>query len=607
MKSSQRGRFWGLVIAILVVMAATFPALVRHTNLGLEFRGGYEIVYQAKPASGGALDHASLVKAADRLAEVANKQGVAEPLVNIMGADQIRVELAGVKAGDPVIADLHKVTGLPVSLVEKYSETVGGVLGASDLHDTLLAGLIALGAIFSFLVLAYRGKGLIAAFTTTVSLWLLLAAFVLLHAPLSLSAIVAFVLAIGIASDANIIAFERSHEEARGGAAVRHALAHGAKKSFRTILDANATVFLCAVILLAVGIGPIRGFALTTMLSIVFSFLANVLLARWLLHLAYGHDQGTKLFWRRHVPKGPGPSSAIRDYVRYGILAIAGGALFFLAGGYSFATSPLNLDIEFKAGTALDIQLPQPITQDAATERIAASGIDPATVAIGGPSHNMIAARFDDVLDTGQVNSVVAQFRKEYGPAVSFAENTADPGVARSLARRSVTVVLLSLLGTALFILWRFNWRMSLASVVSVVSSVLFVMSCFALLHLEIDITFIAAMLIVIGYALNEAVVVFDRIRERLRDAGQPSVELVNTSIHQVLKRSLYTVLTVIIGAISLFTFGAEPLQMFSLAIFLGLAWGTFASLFIAPRLWLTLARSGRQVEVMVCADKEIR
>ena len=132
-----------------------------------------------------------------------------------MGTDQIRVELAGVKAGAPVLADLHKVAGLPVTLVEKYSETVGGVLGASDLHDTVIAGLIALGAIFSFLMLAYRGKGLIAAFTTTISLWLLLAAFVLLHAPLSLSAIVAFVLAIGIASDANIIAFERSHERAR--------------------------------------------------------------------------------------------------------------------------------------------------------------------------------------------------------------------------------------------------------------------------------------------------------------------------------------------------------------------------------------------------------
>jgi SecD/SecF fusion protein len=477
---------------------------------------------------------------------------------------------------------------------------VGGVLGGNDLHDTIVAGLVALAAIFSFLVLAYRGKGLIAAFTTSVSLWLLLSAFVLLHAPLSLSAIVAFVLAIGIASDANIIAFERSHEEARGGAVVHQALAHGAKKSFRTILDANATVFLCAIILLAVGIGPIRGFALTTMLSIVLSFLANVLLAHWLLHLAYGHDQGRRLFWRRHDTSNVAAMPhAGRDYVRYGILAISGCVLFLLAGGYSLATKPLNLDIEFKAGTALDIQLPQAITQDVATQRITDSGIAPATVAIGGTGHNMIAARFDDVLDTGQVNAVVGQFRKTYGPAVTFAENTADPGVARSLARRSIMVVLLSLLGTALFILWRFNWRMSLASVVSVVSSVLFVMSCFALLHLEIDITFIAAMLIVIGYALNEAVVVFDRIRERLHDAGRPSVELVNVSIQQVLKRSLYTVLTVVIGAVSLFTFGAEPLQMFSLAIFLGLVWGTFASLFIAPRLWLAFAKPGVQVDII--------
>lgn len=588
MNKTQRWRFLGVVIVLLAAMAATFPYLVRHINLGLEFKGGYEIVYQATPAPGKNLDHAALIEAANMLAEIANRQGVSEPLVNILGANQIRLELAGVKAGDPVIADLHTAKGLPVSLAEKYSETVGGVLGASDLHDTLLAGLIALGTVFSFLFLAYRGKGLIAVVTTVISLWLLLAAFVFLHAPLSLSAIVAFVLAIGIASDANIIAFERSNEEAYGGASTSHALAQGARKSFRTILDANATVLLCAIILLAAGIGPIRGFALTTMLSILFSFLANVLLARWLLHLAYGHDQGTRLFWRRHSPEQTIPSP-LRDYVRFGVLAIAGCALFLLAGGYSVVTKPLNLDVEFKAGTALDIKIPQPITQDVATELIAKSGIDPATVAIGGNDRNMIASRFDDVLDTGQVNTVVEQFRQAYGQDVAFAENTADPGVAKSLAQRSVMVVLLSLFGTALFILWRFNWRMSLASMVSVISSVLFVMSCYALFHLEIDITFIAAMLIVIGYALNEAVVVFDRIRERLVHDGRVSTELVNTSIQQVVKRSLFTVLTVIVGAVSLFAFGAEPLQMFSLAILLGLAWGTFASLFIAPRIWLAL------------------
>ena len=126
------------------------------------------------------------------------------------------------------------------------------------------------------------------------------------------------------------------------------------------------------------------------MLSIVLSFLANVLLAHWLLHLAYGHDQGRRLFWRRHDTSNVAAMPlAGRDYFRYGILAISGCVLFLLAGGYSLATKPLNLDIEFKAGTALDIQLPQAITQDAATQRITDSGIAPATVAIGGTGHNM--------------------------------------------------------------------------------------------------------------------------------------------------------------------------------------------------------------------------
>lgn len=586
--SKERRLFITVVAALLVAMAATFPALLRHTNIGLEFKGGYEIVYQARPpAPGAAVTHDQLVRAATVLEEIANGQGVSEPLVNVMGADQVRVELAGVKAGDPVIADLQNAKGLPVRLAEKYSETVGGVLGSSDLHATLFAGLIALGAVYGFLVWAYRGKGLIAVLTTTISLWLLLAAFVALHAPLSLSAIVAFVLAIGIASDANIIAYERAREEAGSGHPAHIALHLGARKSFWTVVDANATVLICAVILLLAGLGPIRGFALTTLLCIFFSFAANVLLARWLLHLWYRDDGRSHVFGRLIAPAAA-PSHAT-DFVRLGGTAIAASTLLFLAGAYSVASAPLNLDIEFKAGTALDVQVDQPVTQEAATDLISRSGIDPATVAIGGAGRNMVAARFDDVLDTAQVNSVVAQFRKVYGPSVTFAENTADPAVARTLARQSVLVVLLSLLGTGLFILWRFSWRVALASTASVVSAVLFVMSVFALAHLEIDITFIAAMLIVVAFALNEAVVVFDRIRERLREGAPATAKTVNACIRQVTRRSLFTVLTVVAGAVSLFTFGAEPLQMFSLAIFLGLVWGTFASLFIAPRVWLTL------------------
>jgi preprotein translocase SecF subunit len=221
------------------------------------------------------------------------------------------------------------------------------------------------------------------------------------------------------------------------------------------------------------------------------------------------------------------------------------------------------------------------------------AGVAPATVAIGGANNNMIAARFDDVLTTADVDSIIGRYKDAYGENVTFAENTADPAVARHLAVQSAEVILLALAGTFLFILFRFGWRYAVSSLATVFTSVLFVMACFALFYQEIDITFIAALLTVIGYSLNEAVVVFDRIRENFAEATANARDgrriLVNRSIAQVLRRSIFTAFTVITGSVCLYEYGAEPLQMFSLAIGLGLACGSVASLFIAPNLLLLL------------------
>jgi SecD/SecF fusion protein len=221
------------------------------------------------------------------------------------------------------------------------------------------------------------------------------------------------------------------------------------------------------------------------------------------------------------------------------------------------------------------------------------AGVAPATVAIGGTNNNMIAARFDDVLTTADVDSIIERYKEAYGENVTFAENTADPAVARHLVVQSAEVILLALTGTFLFILFRFGWRYAAASLATVFTSVLFVIACFALFYQEIDITFIAALLTVIGYSLNEAVVVFDRIRENFADTpagdGNSRRILVNRSIAQVLRRSIFTAFTVITGSVCLYEYGAEPLQMFSLAIGLGLTCGSVASLFIAPNLLLLL------------------
>lgn len=161
--------------------------------------------------------------------------------------------------------------------------------------------------------------------------------------------------------------------------------------------------------------------------------------------------------------------------------------------------------------------------------------------------------------------------------------------VARQLGLEAIYAILLAIVGSYIFILWRFDWRIATAAILAVANSVLFVISMFAIFWLEIDVTFIAALPTVIGYSLNETVIVFDRIRQNRSAPVGGLAGLINLSIQQTLRRSIYTVSTVAIGAICLFALGAEPLQMFSLAILLGLLWGAFSSIYVAPAIWYFL------------------
>ena len=585
-----------LIAFISSLIAFTTPTLLQNIKIGLEFKGGYEILYVAQATKPGKLlDKQALVRTAEILGDRANTLGVAEPDVVIEGNNQIRVKLAGVSSGEQVRAILNKPEVLPVQLTEKYSQTVGGVLGEEDLLKTVQAGFIALALILLFMGVVYKAPGLIAAFTLITYLWLLLVVFNLLHATLSLAAIVAFVLGIGIASDANILSYEKIKEELRKGKAVLPALKDGEHDSLRTIIDSNMTGIIGAIVLFAVGIGPIRGFALTTVISIIISIISNVLLARLLLNwLTESNLVKTPAFFGVNRIETPNFSSWF-NLVRHRYWFFALSSLFACVGALMLLTTPLNLDIEFKAGTALDVTINQPIDQKKAIKIIEEAGIPPATVAIAGSNNNQIAARFDHVLNATQINKIVNEFKKVYGANVAFIENTADPIVAQELVSKAINAIAFAILGVFLFVTFRFGWQFAVAATIGVLNSAFFVLSMFAIFKFEIDITFIAAILTVIGYSVNDTIVVFDRIRENLQIFGEFSEEpsskkltiLVNQSIWQTLRRSIYTVLTVVTGALCLYYFGAQPLQMFSLAILFGLICGAYSSIFIAAPILL--------------------
>lgn len=588
------------VIAIFIIaflwtlMFLTTPSLLHSTQVGLEFRGGYEVLYAINSLEPGIpLEKSILLKTATILKNRAVSLGVAEPDIAVEGNNLIRVKLAGISGNGQAQAILNQSELLPVKLTEKYSQTVAGILGEADFRATLMAVLLVVYGTFLFIGIVYQGPGYVAVLALTTYLWLLLVVFNLLHITLSLETAVAFVLGVGIASNANILSFERIKEELSSGKAKLLALREGDHQAFRAILDSNAMILIGALVLFSVGIAPIRGFALTTVISILISFVSNVFLARLLLNLLVqgniiksplflGLEQGTVTHFRGGV-----------HVIRHRIWFFTASALFALFGAFTLLTTPLNLDVDFKSGTALDVSLNQPITQIKATALIEEAGFKPATVVIGGDQKNQIFAQFDNALNPVQVAQIVDSFKKNYGSSVASQENTTDPFSARELIFKAVYAIAFSILGIFGYVTWRFGWQYGVAATVGILNSAFFVVSMFAIFHYEIDVTFIAAILTIIGFSAQNTIVVFDRIRENMQLVNPTCVAdltaLVNQSIWQTLKRSIYSILTVVTGALSLFYFGAEALNPFSLAILLGLACGAYSSIFIAVPLWFLL------------------
>ena len=591
-----------IILCVSGVIACTTPYLISHTTIGLEFKGGYEILYTAESLqSGKPVDKAALLSTANILAARANSLGVSEPQVSIEGDHEIRVDLAGVSSNAQVRSIMDAQNNLPLKLTEKYSETVGGVLGKSDLQATFWAGIIALGIVLSFMIIFYRGVGLLASFTVVTYLWLLLLAFNVFHGVLSLAAVVTFVLGMGIAVDANIIAYERIKEELRKGKSIADALKEGEHNAFHIIMHANITTAIAAIVLFFAGIGPIKGFAFTLILSIIVSIVSNVFLSRLLLNLLVRSNAVKKPSFFSMRIKQSSESLKHFSFVKHRYKFFVISAVIGAIGAFMLFTTELNYDIDFKAGTALDITLDKSITQDDATSIMENAGVPPATVAIGGQNNNQIAARFDNVLKSDDVNSIINAFKDNYTKNVVYEENTYDPAVAQDLETKAVYVILTAIAAIVVFVAIRFSWRFSIASAISVLNSAFFVLAMFVIFKLEIDVTFIAAILTVIGFATYNTIVIFDRIRENLKLHTIKNHEelhtVINQSIWQMMTRSINTVITVVIAAVCVYLFGAEPLHNFALAILFGLICGTYSSICIGTPVYFMLKKRSLKVE----------
>jgi preprotein translocase subunit SecF len=271
--------------------------------------------------------------------------------------------------------------------------------------------------------------------------------------------------------------------------------------------------------------------------------------------------------------------------------------LIIVAGIISYLVSGLNYGVDFKAGTTIDIMVNKSIDQAEAKAFIEkSSGLEAEPVVVGGDNSDRISARFDTVLDNTVTNKIKADAVATYGESVSMEVFTVSADIARELGQKTMIAVLVACVFIGLYVTIRFEWRFALAAIIAVLHDAFIVLAFFAIFQMKIDLPFIAAILTIIGYSINDKIVIFDRIRENQRFAKirseQDLIRMVDDSIWQTMSRNINTVIMVLIAAVCLFIFGGESIKLFALAKAIGLVSGAYSSVCIGTPLWFLFKKN---------------
>ena len=499
------------------------------------------------------------------------------------------------------IADLLNAGSLPVDLKEIYSNSVGAQFGQDALNKTLFASLVGVAVVYLFMLGFYRLPGLVANIALTAYIYLTLVAFNFISGVLTLPGIAALVLGVGMAVDANIIMYERIKDELKVGRTLKQAYKKANKSSFLTIVDANLTTVIAAAVLFFFGESSVKGFATLLLLGILMIFVTAVFLSRILMSLLVSSNYFKKSYWlfgvskkdRHDINEGKDVHDLKTPYERLDFMKLAKplltlSVLIVIVGAVILFIFRLNLGIDFSSGTRVDFTTDNKVKQDKVTETFDKANYKPDQISIGESGKN-VTVQFKDDLNKNQVSKLKNMVHDKFGhdPTV----NTVSPLIGQELAKNAMKALALASIGIIIYVTLRFEWRMGLSAILALLHDVFIMVAVFSIFRLEVDITFIAAVLTIVGYSINDTIVTFDRVRENLQKVKiirEPKQidDIVNRSIRQTMTRSINTVLTVVVVVIALLIFGATSIFNFSLALLIGLVSGVISSVFIAVPLW---------------------
>lgn len=505
----------------------------------------------------------------------------------------------GISGGDTVItgdftqeeakelALLVRAGALPVPVEVVEQRTVGPTLGDAAIKASIQAALIGGALTILYVIAYYRLLGLLAAISLLLYGLISYAVLLVLGATLTLPGIAGFVLAIGMAVDANVLVFERSKEEFASGRRLRVAVIDGFRKAWSAIVDSNSTTVLAAIVLFYLATGAVRGFGLTLTIGVVVSMFTALVVTRLLVELAL------RIQWTSSSPRLLGmnvggrlrqrfderPPDIMSNSKWWFSLSLVG-LLLAVAG---LATQGLKFGLEFTGGRLIEYAADRPVDLEDVRAELAAAGFPRTVVQESGPG--LLSVRAPQ-LSAEDEDAVLGAVETVSGRVDVVRDEFIGPSIGDELKRKAVIALAIGLGAQLLYLAIRFRWTYGASAVVSLFHDVTILLGVFAWFGKEINGVFIAALLTVIGYSINDSVVVFDRIREQRRSRAKESLAVVaNDAALQTIPRTINTGLGALFILFAMYFLGGETLTDFALALVLGILIGTYSSVFTAAPL----------------------
>ena len=496
------------------------------------------------------------------------------------------------------LASTIRIGALPLELEEMRSTVVGATLGTNAVRTSLIAAAIGFVIVVILMLVLYGVMGITATLALTTYVGLIIVMLTAFDVTLTLPGIAGIILGIGMAVDANVIIYERIREEIAQGKTVLSAIKTGFSKALSAILDGNITTLIASFVLYFMGSGTVKGFAQTLALGIVVSMFTALVITRFVMYaLYYVGLKSEKLYAGRAKKEKKVINFLSKRNICFAVsslVIVIGIVTMIISGvkGYS-----LNYSIDFVGGTSLTATLPEAKTVEELESGMTVDVAEAAGLSTSDVQISPVQGSNDVIIKTKELsleqrNAVYEVLDESYQVDTDAIEAQNISGTVSSEMRRdAVVAVIVSTICMMIYILIRVkDIRFATGAVVPLVHDVLVVLAFYAVFRWSVGNTFIACMLTIVGYSINATIVIFDRIRENLQVMAKSSLEdIVNTSITDTLKRSIYTSLTTAVMVIALYILGVTAIREFALPLIVGIVCGGYSSVCIAGAIWYVL------------------